>query len=547
MDLSSTSMRSIDWIVVVITLLGAAGLRLTGLNFGQPNSEYNHSLDPMIHVSTPIHPDEYFYVSIPYEMVARGWTYPHFYENPSFLINLNRLTFQLTGLQHNISVVRWDTEHLSNRSFAPFSFYVIGRLYSALGSMIAVAAVYAIVRLMVGHYPALLAGLLTAVSYPLVQHAHYATTSSLASGFVMLCLWGCYIALMRPNKLSWGLVIAGIAAGLAAGSRYNAAAVSISFMMTSVFVLLRSGRWQAFLLVVVSGACFPITFLLTTPGFLGENEFFWEQFHFIYARYGSTGGFVGLVNEYRYIVLLAMGIPATILTIVGLSSSWLRLARRWPEMLHPRIIFPSLILTAFALPYTVVVLNTPAYAIGDQLTVPFVPTLFMWSALGFQIWYQRWGHHRLSTILLLLCFTLLPMLPSVLFVARLNQLDTREQLQAWIYTHIPRGARIHLSGAYNVALDYGDYIVSQDYDYGVSIESLVNENVEYLIVSDARTFFDRRIERPVGDRWPMQDLLLVAEIPRWRWWGDDVAVNNGAYWHQPGLRIYHLPQTTSIR
>lgn len=540
--MTSKRMRPVDWVAVVILLLGAAALRLTGLDFGQPNPEYNRSLHPMLHISSTLHPDEYFYVSIPYEMLVRGQTYPHFYENPSFLISLNRLTFWLTHSTDNITADRWDTEHLSNRSFAPFPLYIIGRLYSALSSLLAVAAIYATARFMLGRYAALLAGLLTAVSFPLVQHAHYATTSSLASGFVALCLWACYAALMRPQKRSWVLLIAGITAGLAAGNRYNAAAVAISFTMTGVFVLLRSGRWQTFLVVIISGALFPITFLLTTPGYLGETEFFWEQFNFIYARYGTVGGFVGLGHEYRYILLLGLGIPAAALALLGVGAAWVRFVRRWRDLTQAQNIFPMLIMTAFVLPYSAVVLNTPAYGIGDQLTVPFIPCLFLWAALGFQVLHNRWGHHRLSTALSVVCVIVFPLLPSLLFVARLNQQDTRDQLQNWIYTQVPQGSKIHLSGSYNIALDAADYIVTQDYDYGVSIDDLMSQGVKYLVVSDARAFFDTRLERPNAlDPWRTLNLPLIAEIPRWRWWGDDLPVNNGAYWHQPGLRVYCVP------
>jgi len=97
-------------------------------------------------------------------------------------------------------------------------------------------------------------------------------------------------------------------------------------------------------------------------------------------------------------------------------------------------------------------------------------------------------------------------------------------------------------GAYNIALDAADYVVTQDYDYGSSLDDLVSQGVEYLVVSDARAFFDTRVERPNAlDLWRNLDLPLIAEIPRWRWWGDDLPVNNGAYWHQPGLRVYCVP------
>ena len=77
---------------------------------------------------------------------------------------------------------------------------------------------------------AAVAGLLVAVSMPMVQHSHYATTSSLAAGFALLSIWASLAALRCSQRAAiWPryLALAGIAAGLSAGNRYNAAAVGI--------------------------------------------------------------------------------------------------------------------------------------------------------------------------------------------------------------------------------------------------------------------------------------------------------------------------------
>lgn len=534
-------LRPIDWVVILCVLLGAAVLRTTGLDFGRPNPAHNRSLQPMINMNTTLHPDEYFYVSIPYEMVARGWAYPHFYENPSFLINLNRITFQLTNSATEANPGRWDAEKINNRSFAPFPLYVIGRFYSMLGGLLIVASLYATTRLMMGRYAALFVGLLAAVSLPLVQHAHYATTSSLAGAGVAVCLWGCYAALCQPRRAT-PLIIAGIAAGIAAGNRYNAAAVAISLTITGVLLLLISGRWRTFLIVALSGAAFPITFLITTPGFLGENEFFWEQFRFIYARYGTVGGYTGLFHEYRYMVLLGIGLPAAVLAVIGFVEAWRRF--RFPLFRHiaPIHLYPSLILGAFALPYSLVVLNTPFYPNGDQLTVPFIPVLCLWAGLGFALVQRLIRARGMAVVAVIAIGTAL--LPTLLFVARLNQPDTREELEAWIYEHIPHGSRIHLAGGYNIALDPADYVVTQDYDYTTPLRTLMAQQVDYVVVSDAAAFSHARVgEKNDSDTWDDPQLPLIAEIPRWHSWLDWLPVNNAVYWHQPGLRVYCLPHT----
>ena len=60
-------MRRIDWLAATVLLLFAAGLRIIGISFGQPNPDYFPSYAPygMVHEQLPVHSDEFLaYLSL---------------------------------------------------------------------------------------------------------------------------------------------------------------------------------------------------------------------------------------------------------------------------------------------------------------------------------------------------------------------------------------------------------------------------------------------------------------------------------------------------
>lgn len=534
-------------ISMVLVLLLAAGLRFTGITFGQPDPQYNRSLYPMLHLQTVLHPDEYFYVAIPYEMAVHDMLNPRFYENPSFLIYLNWLTFKLTNAVHAAQPERW--AGLNNRSYAPFPLYVVGRVYSALGGVLGVAAVYATTRLLVGQPAAFCAGLLAVVSFPLVQYAHYTTTSSLAAGWVAVCLWACVISLKQAFSGTstasgqffqrwWAyLMLAGLAAGVAAGNRYNAAAVSIVVVLTGSVIWFHARSWQRAALLLVSYAVFPITLVLTTPGIVFDFDTFVQQFTFIYQRFAAPAVFTegGLFYEYRYIVFFGLG-------LVGMLLAWGSIFRIFGALLRRRPLrvwqITGLLLVGFILPYSWVVLNTSVPEIGDQLTLPVLPAWIILTGLGVALlpaaWQKGW---RYALVVFSVVLPLLPLtLPMSYFFA---QTDTRYQMQHWVYEHLPKGSRILLAGAYNVPLDSADYEITQFFDYPppTAIETLAPD---YVLVSDAIAFFQARLGDLTG-RMTVEaysDYLQVVTFPRPMLLGKNWLPNNFVYWHHPELTLY---------
>ena len=523
----------------VLLLLVAFGLRIAGIDYGQPVAPERDGGAPFLNAQVPIHPDEYFYVSIPLQMHLQGRLNPQFYENPSLLIYANYLTYALGDNVSAIAQLDWQSRSL--RELAPFPLYVIGRVYSVLGGLLAVAGTVAAARLLAGRWAALTAGLVAAFSLPLIQHAHYTTTTSLATGFGAVSLWAALAALRTEGRHRWLYVLAAIMGGLAAGSRYNAAAYALPVFVAGLLLLWRQVP-GARLSVGLGWAALPLTFLLTTPGILFDFSEFWRQFTFIYSRYSfgeAVGFFEALYYEYRYIILFGLGIPGALAAVIGLGA----LAsdrRRWAD---------SALLLAFIVPYSIVVLDTPVPEISDQLTVVALPPWIVLAGAGLVALTGRlrWRYAR---GILLVGTLVMPVMLGLTAVTLFTTMDTRYEAQRWISDHVPGGTRIFLLGPYNVPLNLETYSVEQRFVDFPSPEDLRAEGFEIVVVSDALAFFRARLGHlPQAEREALAQLWSdytalpqLYVVPRPRWWGDTIMPNNLSYWHHPAIHIYCLTE-----
>ncbi len=565
-----------EWAFVTLLLLLAAALRIVGITYGQPDPAYDPALAPhgLVNENIPIHPDEFLFVTRPLRMVLTGQLNPKFFHNPSLMNNLNFVTFWLTDAGNGLSMADRDLQTVSGRSFAPFHLYVIGRVYSTLGGLLAVAGAYALARQMGGRWAAAASGLLAALALPLVQHAHYTTTSSLAAGFTTLAVLASFTALAAQHKQAgvqwrWGLplLLAGVAAGLAAGSRYNAAAVALVVGLTGLVLLFRargSGHnRRALLVVLLSFAALPLVFLLTTPWVIFDTAFFLEEFRFITAQYIEGAGieytvspWIGLLLEYRYLALFGLGFPAALAALWGLLLALAGRIRRAAAPGDDVRLF-SAILLLYLLAYSLVVLRTARPSYTDQMLVPILPQCAVFAGLG-AAWFirrlaasgLRLSLMRVTAPLLVAALCVVPLLLSVQAVSLFAQRDTRYMMQAWIYANLPPGTRVHLLGPYNVPLDQSLYPWTQTYGDQpfLSPEAIRATGADYLLLSDALYWdLQRSVDvippetrQQVYDYLALLDAAFVraASIPRPVVLGYDWMIHTGTYWHQPGLTLY---------
>jgi hypothetical protein len=257
-------------------------------------------------------------------------------------------------------------------------------------------------------------------------------------------------------------------------------------------------------------------------------------------------GFLILTN---YLLVMGIGLPATIFIGVGFYGAW----RKRPKSVlrqNSELLFISLIMP-FVAAYMFVTMRTVRPIFSDNLLVLIVPELLLLAALG-----AGWLYDTLPLSKTLLApgiiFVLLvvPLLWTVPMVRLFSQTETRVRMQAWIYDHVPQGSRFLLIEPYNVPLDSLIY----PYDHIFSV-SHFNENnasqYDYLLISNARLNLYERASELVTDSElaPYRSALakIEARYARVAWIdrpvnypGYENMLNMAVYWHQPGLQLFCL-------
>ncbi len=554
-------MRLIDWIAVTLLLLLAAALRVLGIGHGNLNPDYFPSYAPynMVHEQLPIQPDEFLNVALPVEMALRNRLNPEFFFYPSFIINVNFAAIHATGALSELSLA--DRDGLSLRAYAPFSMYVMTRMYSVFGGMLMLACVYAISRMISGRYAALCAAALVVLSFTLVQHAHYGKPGSLAAGWMLVAAWASVAALNSRSgrRRAAFYIVAAVFTGLAATTRYNAIAVAMIVVPVGLLIFHRRRTWRTAGMLALAWALIPLTFLLGSPYTLLDFDHFWRDFNYIAGQYTSTGADVfefflvdswqGLIFMLIYAGLFAIGLPA--LLFAGLSVPAALQARRNRQRLYPRYSVEVFAILGFMLlAYSLVALRTVRPGHSDALLILILPFIATLSASGADWLVKRLPIPQsiaMPTVALLL--VLQPLALSVQVLSLFTQPDTRHLMLDWIHDNIPYGSRFFLNGPYNVPLDAAYY--PNDQQFGYYAESLPHgADYDYMIYSDALAFDLLRspdIVPPaiIQERRSYLQRLdetyqRVRAISRPSWTGSEAMMNMAAYWHNPTLVLYCL-------
>ncbi len=560
-------MRRIDCVAATLLLLFAAGLRIAGIGYGWLEPEFFPSYAPygMAHEQLPVNPDSFHNVAIPVEMSLKRRLNPEFFNYPSLVINSNFLLYQLTGAVDGLSLEDRDGHTL--RNYAAFPLYVFSRIYSVLGGLVMVACAYATARIIAGSYAAICAGLLVACSYSLVVHAHYVKPSVPATSLMMLAMWACAASLYSPGN-RWRermYILAGIAAGLAASTFYNGAAVALIVGPVGLVLLYRY-RTRRMLSVALAGwLAMPLFFFLASPYILRDFGHFWHDVSRIVEQYKMPGQvhnfflvdqWTGLRYLLTYTALYALGIPAVLLMSLGLVVGMKQVPNMRGRQQNLRRLIIALV-SFMLLAYSLVVLRTVRPGHSEHQLIQILPFMALLSAIGAGWLVERIPlSPRILMPGMLLLLVLQPLTLSVQAAKMFSQPDTRQIMLRWIHDNIPSGARFFVNGSYNVPLDSAIYPNYQHF-VGYAEDLPSGDDFDYMIISDARAFDIYRSEwiapaavieeqrsylESLDDRYPR-----LAQIARPTWTGAEAMMNMAAYYHNPGLILYCLnPQSCEV-
>jgi 4-amino-4-deoxy-L-arabinose transferase-like glycosyltransferase len=460
-----------------LALVAAAILRFWGLGQGVPFSVQVDEPEVLVRA---VH------------MMKTGNLNPHFFDYPSLYMYLQGLVAVARFL---VGAMRGEWASLAQAP--PEAFYLWGR---AVTAVLGTATVWVVYRAGTrwGRRTALLAAVMFAAMPLHVRESHYVLTDVPSTFFVMLTL----LLSLRAHERStaWSFALAGGAAGLAAGTKYNAALAGLIPVVACVMTpaALPSRRVAA----MSVAAAMAIAFLAVAPYSFLDLPTFLNQFARLSSEYRtpiSTPGPVWLI--YMKHLRNALEWPGSVVVVAGLALGVYRIAAG-PDRLK------WMVATLFPAAYFYFISNQNI-SYGRYL-LPLLPFLSLLGAAAVLavidlVWRMKLPPFacRAITVALALISVAPPAYTSIAFDANAAKVWTTEQAYEWIVHEIPAGSKVTLESrqillpaAYNPT-----YLPQLRLR---SFEQHVADGVDYLIASSQcyGPYFDTQSGGP--ERFPSE-------------------------------------------
>lgn len=405
-----------NWKVIAVSafvIAAAAVLRLYGLRWGLPGDLHQASY----------HPDEFFIVGTAMMVYVGQAVIPRFYNYPSLFIYITTFAVALivgSGVDPTTTNV-----------------YLAARVVTVVTGTLAVGVTLWAGWILYGGPGAFIAALILAVMPIHVQHSHFATVDVPSTLFVAAALGfaGCVL----KRGLWRDYLLAGIMAGLAAGTKYNAGLVILAVVAAH---FLRDGlRWRAMRdpRIWAAVGCTLAAFLVSTPGVLLRFSDFWYGFSYE-LKHSSTGHglvFVGTGNGFIYTFISSMwyGMGPYVSILFLVSAVWAVVKRDKP----------ALMLLAFIIPYYVLIsVSQVRFA---RYIIPVLPAVVLLTGWFADYWYRQFSGRFRAKIMVYWAFLFFVLL-TLNYTLALNSLfsnpDPRERAAEWINANIPHGDSIGL-------------------------------------------------------------------------------------------------------
>lgn len=419
MEKKQPNNRFLTFAAVALITLAAALLRLWGIRWGLPDALHRFTY----------HPDEIFQVGAMLRLDPIRLQFdPGFYNYPSFYMNLGSVAMQTC---RGYGVVIDDG-----------TAYLIARLVVVGMAVVTIPVVYGAAAKLYGRAPALLAALIFAIIPLHVVHSHFATVDVPATLWVAAALLGAALILSKPTlKVA---VFAGVMAGFAAATKYNAA-LSLVPVIVAHLLPEEDKSWRRKILdgrLWASIVAFAVGFIVATPGVLlwpGKfaSGFFFELKHaagghgLVFAGKGP-GWFDVMSNSLGYglgVALLAVALGAIAYAVVKPSrSNWVMLSFLVPYYLV--ISFSQVRFARYAMP-----MLPPLAMLTGRMIIDII-----WSLRKAQASVVlRWGW-------VILCAGVVAY--TGIYAAALDRLflppDPREEALQWFRTNVKPGATVGL-------------------------------------------------------------------------------------------------------
>jgi 4-amino-4-deoxy-L-arabinose transferase-like glycosyltransferase len=361
---------------------------------------------------------------------------PHFFHWPSLTFYLFAAVFWAArGLRRMLSP---DTPFTATDSI------VIGRVVVAAAGTATLAVLFSLGRRVADATTGLIAAALLAVAILHVRESHFAMTDVLMTFFVTaslaLVLRGYDAAVAERPALRW-FAASGALAGLAASTKYNAAAAGGAMLAAQCLLMVRSRRIAGLLPLVVYSVLFAVGFLVASPYAVLDFAKFKEDVLFDITHLSGGHG-VDLGRGWIYHLKRSLPFGLGPLTFVAALVGLFPFARRYPR--H------GVILAGFALPLYLSIGS--GYTVFFRYILPIVPVLCLTAAVGV-CWAAGRLHLRAALPLLLGIVVGVGFLNSLWFDVLLARRDSRVVAADWLATQLQPEQTLHDAGGDYTKLD----------------------------------------------------------------------------------------------
>ena len=402
-----------------LVLIAAAGLRFWALGQGIPYA---------------VQVDEPEIVERAVNMMRSGSLHPHFFEYPALYIYV-QLSVVVARFMAGAIGGEWTS--LAQLSAAPF--YLWGRAVTAAFGVATVLLVYQLGMRWGARHALLAAGLMAVV--PLhVRYSHFVLTDTPLTFFVTLTFLLSLAAHERGTVA--GFVWAGVAAGLAAATKYNGGlALMMPLLACVMTVPVRGGRLPAALGAI---AGFGGAFLLCAPYTVLDLPAFLNSFARLAGEYRRPAPYAdpGWLLYLKYLLRHALGWPALLLAGAGMGLGIVRLVRgpgrtRWA--------------LAVTFPLAFFWMLSGQSIIYGRYLLPIIPSLCVLAAVavvsGVSL-LRRYEIPRAPRTALIAALTIAALLPPTIISVRTNRemarVSTADLAYSWMMQNIPAGSDVVL-------------------------------------------------------------------------------------------------------
>ncbi len=366
---------------------------------------------------------------------------PDFFKYPSLtfyvhLIAQGVLYLGMNASGHIASPLDWRAMHLTD----PSPLYLTARFVNVLFALATIWVVYKTARFIRDARAGSLSATLIALNSFHIARSQMVEVDITLTFFVSLALYGA--ARLSLNRSKSTYVLTGVAAGLAASSKYTGALLVVPIMLAHFAAWNRSrtgsSPWADLRNLAFGLGLAVLTFAVTSPYvFLDWREFVTdllaEREHMMFGHFGLDEGPAWIF----YAGLLSSDVINPLVFIAALVGIWDKVLRQR----NP----PALVLAGFVVLYLGVI-STWAMK-TDRYLLPVLPPMLVFAGVGLAATLQRCKDflaprlHYVAVLAILVTIVLLEGFRYANYVEGYQQ-DTRTDVAKWIIQHAAPGSYI---------------------------------------------------------------------------------------------------------